>query len=135
MSTSQEEGHDQQKQEGGQGRKEQEEHHHQALSLLHQAQPQEQGEENLLRHQEEDQWQGCCMQGWEKRMGLEPTHLSAQGSHHQHDELPNGVGSQRSLKIKHGHGGFGGLATRREEVSSKKSQAHKIGHMLPKSPI
>jgi hypothetical protein len=29
---------------------------------------------------------------------LEPTHLGAQGSHHQHEGVPNGLGSKGHVK-------------------------------------
>jgi hypothetical protein len=41
-----------------------------------------------------------CTQGWEDKggAGLEPTHLGAQESHHQHEGASNGLGSKGHLK-------------------------------------
>jgi hypothetical protein len=82
------------------GGKEEVEPHHQEPPHLHQAQPQEQDQEQHLRHQEEGQWKGGCTQGWEDEggAGLEPTHLGSQGSHHQHEGASNGLGSKGHLK-------------------------------------
>jgi hypothetical protein len=48
---------------------------------------------------------------------LEPTHLGAQGSHHQHEGPSNGLGSKGHLKAK-SVGDLGGLAQRSGEDSS-----------------
>ena len=82
----------------------------QSLQHLHQAQLQEQDQEQPLQAQEEEQWQGGCTQGWEKGLGVEPTHLGAQGSHQQHEGAPIGLGSKEDLKLRGGFGGVGGLA-------------------------
>jgi hypothetical protein len=63
---------------------------------------------------------------------LEPTHLGAQGSHHQHEGASNGLGSKGRLKAM--SWGLGRLGTKEDEKIQAYKPSLQVGHMLPKFP-
>jgi hypothetical protein len=63
---------------------------------------------------------------------LEPTHLGAQGSHHQHEGSSNGLGSKGHLKAMR-VGTWEAWHNQDEKIQAYKPSLL-IGHMLPKIP-
>jgi hypothetical protein len=70
--------------------------------------------------------------GREGGAGLEPTHLGAQGSHHQHEGASNGLGSKVHLKAM-SPGTWEALHNQDEKIQAYKPSLQ-VGHMLPKFP-
>jgi hypothetical protein len=63
---------------------------------------------------------------------LEPTHLGAQGSHHQHEGASNGLGSKGHLKAMSA-GTWEAWHNQYENIQAYKPNLQ-IGHVLPKFP-
>jgi hypothetical protein len=63
---------------------------------------------------------------------LEPTHLGAQGSHHQHEGASNGLGSKGHLKAMR-VGTWEAWHKEVVEIHAYKPSLQ-VGHMLPKFP-
>jgi hypothetical protein len=63
---------------------------------------------------------------------LEPTHLGAQGSHHQHEGASNGLGSEGHLKALC-TGTWEAWHNQDEKIQSY-NPSLQIGHVLPKIP-
>jgi hypothetical protein len=63
---------------------------------------------------------------------LEPTHLGAQGSHHQHEGASNGLGSKGHLKAMKA-GTWEAWHNQDEKIQTYKPSLQ-IGHVLPKIP-
>jgi hypothetical protein len=63
---------------------------------------------------------------------LEPTHLGAQGSHHQHEGASNGLGSKDHLKAMSA-GTWEAWHNQDEKIHAYKPSLQ-VGHVLPKFP-
>jgi hypothetical protein len=76
--------------------------------------------------------QGADFASTDGRAGLEPTHLGAQGSHHQHERASNGLGSKGHLKALRA-GTWEAWHNKDVRIQVNKPSLQ-IGHVLPKIP-
>jgi hypothetical protein len=77
-----------------------------------------------------------CTQGWEDEggAGLEPTHLGAQGSHHQYEGASNGLGPKGHLKAMRA-GTWEAWHIEEMRRFKPTSQACKLDMCCPSSPV